>query len=147
MFYPGNGLFDRISDVPFYLAICPELVETYRILHRVGGLFVVLWSQIDVGLRIFGFPIFRGVITDMRLCVLEVNGLPHVRQSMTTTIRSGRLCDDTARMYVLVLPVTTLVRPTPSGVVSCGAFHNQVLALVFRWWCTRLFCVSLLYTA
>ena len=55
--YPGNSFSDTIWDVPFYLAICAELFETYRILHRVGGLFVVLRFQILV-CRYSGFIVY-----------------------------------------------------------------------------------------
>ena len=47
-FYPGNGFSDGIWDVLSYLAFCAELSETYRTLHRAGGLFVVLRFQILV---------------------------------------------------------------------------------------------------
>lgn len=47
-FYPGNSPFYAIWDAPCYLATCVKLFGTYHILHRVGGLFVVLRFQILV---------------------------------------------------------------------------------------------------
>ena len=71
----------------FYLAICVELFETYRILHRVGGLFVVLRFQILVygywAFLYFGEAFLRSV------SVFLSEKLPHARQSMVVTIRPG----------------------------------------------------------
>ena len=77
--YPDNGLFGGIWEVSFYLAICAKLFETYRIWHRVGGLFVVLRYQILL-LQIFRVHSICGSIIDMLWRPLGVDGLPHARQ-------------------------------------------------------------------
>ena len=87
-FYPDKSFSDGIWDVPFYLAFCAELFETYRILHRVGKLYVVLRFQILV-CRYWGFIVCVEALFDMCFRMLEVDGLRHAKQSMMVTIRPG----------------------------------------------------------
>ena len=59
-FYLGNcSTIELDMYVLIYLAIGPELFKTHRILHRVGGLFVVLHTAVSyTGLPIFGFVVY-----------------------------------------------------------------------------------------
>ena len=60
-----------IWDVPFYPAICAEVFEIYRILHRVGGLFVVLRFQILV-CRCLGFIVYAEALL---ICASRLRGV------------------------------------------------------------------------
>ena len=72
-FYPGNSFTDGIWDVPFYLAICAELSETYRsyLAPNRGAVRGTAVSD-TTGLRIMGFPPFWGGVLDKSLSVLVV---------------------------------------------------------------------------
>ena len=64
-------IYYGIWDLPFYLAIGDKLFRTYRIEHRIGGLFVVCGCSIRVRgylavSYILGFGIMcRGIIRYM----------------------------------------------------------------------------------
>ena len=79
-------IYYGIWDLPFYLAIGDKLFGTYRIAHRIGGLFVVCCCS---GLRILGGGLYylsRHYLLYASTCV----GLPF-REAvvMTMKIRPG----------------------------------------------------------
>ena len=59
-FYLGNDEGWNLG-LPFYLAIGDKIFETYRIEHRIGGLFVVCGSLIQV-CGYWGFHILWGFV-------------------------------------------------------------------------------------
>ena len=66
-----RSLFGGIWDASLYLAICANLFETYRILHRVGALFAVLWFHILI-CRCLGFIVHTDALL---ICVSRLGGV------------------------------------------------------------------------
>ena len=79
-FNPGKAHIDGIWNMRFHLAICVGMIETYHILHRAGGLFVVLRFQILVygywGFINFGEAFLR------RVWIFLNERWPDARQSL-----------------------------------------------------------------
>ena len=69
-------IFYGIWGLPFYLAIGDKIFGTYRIAHRIGGLFVVWGSMIQV-CGYWGFHILWGFV----LCIEAIFIMPRGRRS------------------------------------------------------------------
>ena len=88
--------------MPFYLAIGDNIFRTYRIAHRIGGLFVVCSCLIHV----YGYWGFHVLLWGFVLCIGALSTMPRGWRDGAAPPGAVADVNDTAQaLMITILPV------------------------------------------